>query len=1125
MNISLENYLSFAKISIGELLGSLPMGIILFDSELNIIFRNDNISHFGIDGLDDLTVETSLSFIKFLGDADFENIKSGSFIEKEISSQKTMDGGKLSIILKIIPFMVEDTLNGGILLLEDMKLPAAAANSKSDNISDNFDNILNSIYGLFQVVTPEGKILFAGGNKYNDFILPSNKNSETIYDVFQKNISDKIIPSFKASVTKRKSEEIIIDIVRGADAESVEYYECQIFPVINKNERVNLIFIALREITVFLKMIEKYKQENNELINYQRFTEDITTSVFVINISGKIVFWNKASEGLFKLRRSEVFGKNISKILPYFEGTKLKDILSKLQESPMLEMEQMFFVLNSGQTNLNIKIKKIYVNSEDFLIYEVFNLSDKANVIDSLNNELRFFSDICGKSKNPIIGLNSEGLILYKNKEFLNTFNFPKHDSETYFIDLLPQSYIIEHDLTFKMLIGNNESINSIVLNCAYGEPKRFNIVFFYSEKFSENTMVGCVFENIDEGFRIQEDLKKFKTIFSYSSDGLALINENRISSVNKSFMGLLGYTTEQQLINKEFIDLVSDADKNMVISNLSKITTANESGIHFDFLALTKHESNLYMSATITPLVFEEKINLLLAVRDITELKRVQVAIKESEERYRSITDNIDDFFWSSEKISNALLPTFCSTSVFRMTGYTQIEFMSDSKMFFKIIYPDDFKIVKERLQKLYKNVYKRGDEVEFRIIHKNGNVVWVRNKISIVRDKKGNPQKIFGIVSDITLQKNAEQELKLSTDNLKKLNDTKDKFISIISHDLRTPFSSVLGFTDILLNEDDITPEESRQYIQYIQESSKNMLSLVNSLLDWTRIQTGRIDFEPVTTQFNVLVQQVLSGMTGFALQKRIELINEVPEDVSLMVDKSLATQALNNLISNALKFTNENGRITVKVQESDQPRFVEISVIDTGIGIKQSDIDKIFTIESKYTTEGTYGEKGTGLGLTLVKEIIEKHNGKIWVVSEFGKGAEFHFTLPRASAQILLIDDSSTDRILYSKIVKNIVGDFEVITANNGKEGLHQIQNKLPALIICDHSMPVMNGFEFMNAYNSLNIKGKPPIMILSSDIGKNEHAIYSDLGVEYIFTKPVSLTSFKAAIEKTLKKIPK
>ena len=178
---------------------------------------------------------------------------------------------------------------------------------------------------------------------------------------------------------------------------------------------------------------------------------------------------------------------------------------------------------------------------------------------------------------------------------------------------------------------------------------------------------------------------------------------------------------------------------------------------------------------------------------------------------------------------------------------------------------------IVKKKLKTILQSRIQVSEEMEFRIINKHGNIVWVRTKINVIRNADGKISKIYGLVSDISLRKKAEEELNRSTENLIKLNETKDKFISIISHDLRTPFSSILGFTDLLIGDEDLTEEEKKQYVRFIQESSKSMFELVNSLLDWTRLQTGRIKFEPEKISARMIIINSINSLSGASFPEK--------------------------------------------------------------------------------------------------------------------------------------------------------------------------------------------------------------------------------------------------------------
>ena len=463
-----------------------------------------------------------------------------------------------------------------------------------------------------------------------------------------------------------------------------------------------------------------------------------------------------------------------------------------------------------------------------------------------------------------------------------------------------------------------------------------------------------------------------------------------------------------------------------------------------------------------------------------------------------------------------------FYTPGVEKMLGYPPEDFIANRYLWRKIIHPSDREKVLAELKNIYRNKDITNAEVEYRAVNKLGNILWLKNKLSLIRDEEGEIKEIVGLVSDVTLSRRAEEELKRSAEELKKLNETKDRFLSIISHDLRTPFNSILGYTDILLSKRNLQEEKSVEYIRFIQESAKNMLALVNSLLDWTRLQTGRIKFEPKRINAKVLINNSIGMLNGMAMQKNVNLVSNVDMEVYVHADENLLLQVFNNLISNAIKFTKPGGSIEVSARSVPEKNAIEFCVADSGVGIKPEDMKKLFNVDSKFTLEGTAGEKGSGLGLSLVHDIVRKHNGEIWVKSKYGKGSRFYFTIPVSSTNILIVDDIQTDRILYTKLLTSILPGYVVKNAPNGKVAFEVVKSSPPALVITEHEMPLMTGLELTKQI-MLNdeVVSKPPVIVLSRKVPETARKEYEELGVKYVFEKPVELDKFKKAIENALK----
>jgi signal transduction histidine kinase len=228
--------------------------------------------------------------------------------------------------------------------------------------------------------------------------------------------------------------------------------------------------------------------------------------------------------------------------------------------------------------------------------------------------------------------------------------------------------------------------------------------------------------------------------------------------------------------------------------------------------------------------------------------------------------------------------------------------------------------------------------------------------------------------------------------------LNKDKNKFFNIIAHDLKSPFNSIVGFSKLLVEQvrkKDYNGIE--KYAGIIEQSSNRAMDLLMNLMEWARSQTGRMEFNPEYCEMVRLINETIVLYDDIAGQKKISInTNILPANAVIFADKTMITTVLRNLISNAVKFTHSGGKITISAQENQNE--LKISVSDNGVGISKANIQKIFRIEENYTTSGTNKEKGTGLGLILCKEFVEKHEGNIWAESEEGKGLTIYFTLPK-------------------------------------------------------------------------------------------------------------------------------
>ncbi|MDP2338791.1 MAG: PAS domain-containing sensor histidine kinase [Bacteroidota bacterium] len=278
-----------------------------------------------------------------------------------------------------------------------------------------------------------------------------------------------------------------------------------------------------------------------------------------------------------------------------------------------------------------------------------------------------------------------------------------------------------------------------------------------------------------------------------------------------------------------------------------------------------------------------------------------------------------------------------------------------------------------------------------------KDGSEFPVSLSLAQIVNEKGERYATIGITSDISGRKKTEAILKETNAKLLKINAEKDKLFSIVAHDLRSSFSGLLGISEILASESsECTAEEIIQLSGELNLSAKNLYKLLNNLLEWSQLQKGSLRFTPQELSLSKTISENIEQINQRAIQKKIIIQSEIPENQKVFADEKMINSVVRNLLTNAVKFTRNEGKVIVRSKTVDGD-MIEVSVHDTGVGISQQDVGRLFRIDEKVSSVGTDGEPSTGLGLLLSKEFIEKHGGRIWVESELGKGSTFSFCMP--------------------------------------------------------------------------------------------------------------------------------
>lgn len=385
------------------------------------------------------------------------------------------------------------------------------------------------------------------------------------------------------------------------------------------------------------------------------------------------------------------------------------------------------------------------------------------------------------------------------------------------------------------------------------------------------------------------------------------------------------------------------------------------------------------------------EKRIVFGVINDITDRKKTEEALKESEAKYRALFTQMSEGFALHELVYDENHVAVDYKIVEINTGYEKQLGIGASHAIGKVA-TELYGVSPAPYIDLYSRVAETGVPQYFETYFPPLNKHFV---ISVFSPYKGYFATIF---SDITQRKQSEEHLRENEARLRELNATKDKFFSIIAHDLRSPFNSILGLSEMMVKqarENDF--EGMSEYAEIIRTSSQHAMNLLINLLEWSRSQTGRIEFSPEYIDVFTQINEVSQLLAESANQKSIAILKQIPRNTLVFADKAMLGIILRNLISNAIKFSHPGGEITISAEKKDVELL--IAVEDHGVGIKNLGLEKLFRIDQTYSTLGTQNEMGTGLGLILCKEFVEKHGGRIWVESELGKGSKFSFAIPKA------------------------------------------------------------------------------------------------------------------------------
>jgi hypothetical protein len=485
----------------------------------------------------------------------------------------------------------------------------------------------------------------------------------------------------------------------------------------------------------------------------------------------------------------------------------------------------------------------------------------------------------------------------------------------------------------------------------------------------------------------LHESEAKLHTIFESSVDAIGVSKEGIHIFENPAYRELFGYSSSDELAGKPISNLIVPSERKIIRQSIRQRATGEVEASNFEGRGIRKDHSEFDAEIRVSSYVSNGETFNVVIIRDITERKYAEELLKNSEIRYRSLFVSSKDGIL----ILNADTGMIIDVNPFMIEklGYTHEVLLG--KTIWDLGLFKDIVDNQEIFLKLQQNGYVRYDNLPLKTAEGNEiDVEFISNVYYV------NQQKVIQCnIRDITERIQFENELKAKNVQLKELDDSKNKFFKIIAHDMKNPFISLLGASELLYeNVNKYDKTKIVTLIKILNDSAKSGYDMLLNLLEWARAQSGSMIFYPEKLNLITLINNYHLTLKEFASNKKISLNYEISPDINVYADKNMLNTVLRNLINNALKFTPKGGSVTIGAKI--KTGFTIISVKDTGVGIDESDLDKLFRMDIKFSHPGTEHEGGSGLGLLLCKEFAEKHGGKIWLESKKGKGSTFYFSI---------------------------------------------------------------------------------------------------------------------------------
>lgn len=592
----------------------------------------------------------------------------------------------------------------------------------------------------------------------------------------------------------------------------------------------------------------------------------------------------------------------------------------------------------------------------------------------------------------------------------------------------------------------------------------------------------------------------RFNAILRSANDAVIMTNDEGTTTVwNQAAERIFGFTAEEMLGKKLADFIIPEQYLERHIKGFMEFRRTGKGkyvGKTLELSALRKNGEEFPMEISFASAVLlHGRWHATAIIRDITERKRIEEKLRQTMAGMEVILENAgigialvrnEQFEWMNRKFMEAV-------------GYTRNE---AEKLKVGEIFADPAGF--EEARKTHFPRLKKGETVQFELLtrRKDGALFWGRRVVKAI-DPSDLSKGVIVILEDVTERRQKEEELRTAKLKAEEATKLKDKFVSLVAHDLRSPFASIMGFLRLMMSDagEPLTPKQ-KGIMQKVLNSGDGLVKMIEKLLNISRLQTGNIVPHAKFMDGNFAAIYARANFEHLASEKGINIINEIPKGMRLYADLELFSEVIQNLVSNSIKFCKRGDSITLFTPPGER---TVIAVRDTGVGIDPKTLPKLFSHEEKTTTVGTAGERGTGLGLPFCHDIMLAHGGSLTVESIKGEGSVFYARLPMVRPRVMV---AAHEAEILSILRKNLINrDVDLLEAENGEKAMAILNETQPHLVLVDLDMHEAGGFLILKAVKENPETASVPVITFASasDMASREKAF--EMGANDFAPKPL------------------